>query len=135
SGTMTAAKGAIQCVWVGKVVWRNTLVGACDVATRRIDHPRQLVEGNVALPGVGRLVGVAVAPDGAATNRHTASALIADSTRRVRVTEVEHGHRPVTQRVSESGPISSATDGDGRADVVEVLLADPAQGERRVTVD
>ena len=91
---------------------------------------RQGVERNVATPRIGRLVRLAITATSPA-DRHASGALEADTAGLVGIDEVEHRHRPVAQRRTERVPIAGAANGDGRAHVVEVLLADPAQGERR----
>src|SRR5207237_216844 len=122
-GALAAAPASVQRE--GIVVRRNALVGTGDVAARWIDHMRQCLEGDIALPAVGRLVGIAVATHHSPTDRHASSALEADSSRGVGVDEVEHGDSPILQCCSKARPITRAADGNQRAHVVEGFLAYP----------
>ena len=68
------------------VVRHDALVGAGDVAAGRIVHVRQVVERNVALPLIGRCVGIAEARHDATADRDAAGHLVADMA-------VAHRHR------------------------------------------
>src|SRR6266536_3682541 len=128
-GAVAGAPAAIERVRV--VVGRHALVRAGDVSPWRIDHARQCLKRNVALPGISRIIGLTVATHCSSANRHAPRALIADAASGVCIAEVEDGHRPVAEGAAKRLPVGGAAHDDGRAHVVEMLLAHPPQCQRR----
>src|SRR5438132_9349555 len=103
-GAVAAAEAAIHCVRV--VIWHDALVGTRHVAARWVHDRRESLERDVALPGVGGLLRVAIATRDLAANRYPPGALVANAAGGVGVAEVEYGNRPVAQRRAEAVPVS-----------------------------
>src|SRR5271165_5803388 len=116
-----------------RIVWLdNPLIGAGDIASRRIEAVRQIVEGKAVAPVVRRIGRIAESVRNPASPRDASGHLVSNVPVAVRVSEIEHRDGPIAQRRPERGPIPRARDRDHRPHIVDVFRPNPTQRQRRI---